>query len=573
MADIQALYQLWLEKATKDPDLQTELLSIQGDAEAINDRFWQKLKFGTGGLRGVLGAGTNRMNVYTVAQATQGLADYLNEKTSEPSVAIAYDSRNKSKLFAETAAGVLAANKIKVYIYDRLMPTPLVSYAVRKLSCDSGIVITASHNPSKYNGYKCYNVNGYQMTDAEAAALYEKIEKVDMFDGVKSMAFDDALADDWVDFIEEYLIREFYDDVLALCPRRGIAKEADLKIIYTPLNGTGNQPIRHILRREGFENVRVVASQEKPDGNFPTCPFPNPEIKQVFEEAFAMTGEFPADIIIASDPDADRVGIAVLHEGEYKLMTGNEVGCMLTDYLLSSLKEKGKLPKNPVIVKTIVTTELAAEIAKSYGASVVNLLTGFKYIGEYITAAEERGEAENFILGFEESYGYLNGSHVREKDAVDAAAIIAEMAAYEKTLGKTLYTYMNELYEKFGIYQNELLNFGFEGEDGMKTMAKMMEILRFTPPKEIAGLAVQKISDYLQEKVLDLNTGASTETNLPKSDVLAFDLAENCRLVIRPSGTEPKIKIYLTAREKTGEKAKSRIEDMTADIKAILGIS
>ena len=571
MADIHALYDLWLKKATLDPDLQEELRAIAGDEEAINDRFWTTLAFGTGGLRGVIGAGTNRMNVYTVSQATQGLANYLNEKYDEPTVAIAYDSRIKSDVFAKAAAGVLAANGIKVYFYDSLTPTPMLSYAIRKLGCQSGIVITASHNPSKYNGYKCYNINGYQMTDAEATELYEIIQKVDMFDGVKRMDFEDALADDMVDFIEEYLIREFYDDELLCRVEKNAPKQAKLKLIYTPLNGTGNRHVRHILKRFGFDDVQVVKSQEKPDGTFPTCPFPNPEIKQVFEEAFKMTEKDPADLIIATDPDADRVGIAVRDGGEYHLMSGNEVGCMLTDYLLSRRKARGTLPENPVIVKTIVTTELVSAIAKDYGAEVVNLLTGFKYIGEYITEAEKRGEKDRYVLGFEESYGYLNGTHVREKDAVNAAMMIAEMAAYEKLQGKTLYAYMQELYAKYGMYQNTLLNFGFEGEDGMKTMLSMMEQLRSDTPQEIAALAVEKVSDYESGEVTAAGT-AIGETGLPKSNVIAFDLADGCRLVVRPSGTEPKIKIYLTARGKDAAEAQKRTDAMTADIKKILHI-
>lgn len=572
MADIMKLYDLWLEKADKDPDLKQELLSVKNSPEEINDRFWKTLEFGTGGLRGVIGAGTNRMNVYTVSQATQGLAEYLNTKYEQPSVAIAYDSRIKSDVFARAAAGVLAANGIKVYIYDELMPTPMLSYAIRKLGCHSGIVITASHNPAKYNGYKCYNVNGYQMTDDEAAQLYGIIQNVDMFDGVKSMDFDDALAEDMVDFIEEYLIREFYNDELECRIEPDIAKKTNLKIIYTPLNGTGNRHVRHILKRMGFDDVQVVASQEKPDGTFPTCPFPNPEIKQVFEEAFKMTADYKADIIIATDPDADRVGIAVLDNGEYKLMSGNEVGCMLTDYILSRKKAQNKLPENPVIVKTIVTTELASAIAESYGAKVVNLLTGFKYIGEFITDAENKGEKDNYILGFEESYGYLSGTHVREKDSVNAAMLIAEMAAYVKSQGKTLYEYMQSLYEKHGAYKNELLNFGFEGEDGMKTMLGMMSMLRTNAPDSFAGLKTVRTSDYESGTVTDTATGEKSETGLPKSNVLAFDLEGNSKLVIRPSGTEPKIKVYLTARKPTLAEAEKLIEDLTEDIKKILGI-
>lgn len=341
MADYNFMYEYWLKNATKDPELVDELMSIKGNEEEISDRFYRSLEFGTGGLRGVIGAGTNRMNVYTVAQATQGLADYLNEAFDEPTVAVAYDSRIKSDLFAKTAAGVLAANGIKVYIYEELMPTPMLSYAVRRLHCSSGIVITASHNPSKYNGYKCYDSMGYQMTDEAAKKTYEYISNVDIFNDVKIMDFDDALAEDMIDFIEDWLIDDFYNDVLSRQIEKGICKKADLKVIYSPLNGTGNKPVKTILKKIGVKDLKIVLAQEKPDGNFPTCPFPNPEIKQVFEEGMKLTDDFKADIMLATDPDCDRVGIAVLHDGEYQLMSGNEVGCMLTEYILSRKQAKG----------------------------------------------------------------------------------------------------------------------------------------------------------------------------------------------------------------------------------------
>ena len=423
MNDINALYKLWSEKAVLDADLQEELASIDGKEDEILDRFYKNLEFGTGGLRGVIGAGTNRMNVYTVGQATQGLADYLNETFDEPSVAIAYDSRIKSDVFAECAAGVLAANGIKVYIYPELMPTPMLSFAVRRLGCSSGIVLTASHNPSKYNGFKCYDPGGFQITDEAAAKTYEYMKKVDMFDGVKRMSFEDALAEDMVDYIEEWLNAEFIDNVMACSVNKDAVKQSGIKVLYTPLNGTGNKPVRRVLKKLGVSELQIVKSQEKPDGNFPTCPYPNPEIRQVFEEGLKMTDEFPADIMIATDPDCDRVGIAVRDEGEYKLMTGNEVGAMLCEYLLTQLKEKGKLPESPVVVKTIVTTPLISAICKEYGAEMADLLTGFKYIGELVTELEEKGEEDRYVLGLEESYGYLTGTHARDKDGVNAAMI------------------------------------------------------------------------------------------------------------------------------------------------------
>lgn len=572
MADYNFLYELWLKNAVSDPDLTSELESIRGNDDEILDRFYRSLEFGTGGLRGVIGAGTNRMNVYTVAQATQGLADYLNEEFEDPSVAVGYDSRIKSQLFAETAAGVLAANGIKVYIFPELMPTPLISYAVRRLHCSSGIVITASHNPSKYNGYKCYDSKGYQMTDEGAKKTYDYISKVDIFNGVRIMNFDDALAEDMVDFIEDWLVDDFYNDVLSRQIEKGICKKADLKVIYSPLNGTGNKPVKYILKKIGVKDLKIVLSQEKPDGTFPTCPFPNPEIQQVFEEGMKLTDEFPADIMLATDPDCDRVGIAVRHNGEYKLMTGNEVGCMLTEYILSRKKAQGTLCDNPVVVKTIVTTELIRAIAAEYNAEVFDLLTGFKYIGELIEQLKDKGEENRYEIGLEESYGYLTGTHARDKDAVNASMIIIEMAAYYKTQGKTLVDVMNGLYEKHGMYLNTLLNFGFEGADGMKKMADMMESMRNNPPKEIGGIKVVNAEDYLTSKSTDTVSGEVTEITLPKSNVLSYSLEDANKVVVRPSGTEPKIKIYITAHSDTRENAEKLTAVIGESIKQIAGI-
>lgn len=566
MNDIKSLYSLWKEKAVLDADLQDELNAIDGNEDEILDRFYKNLEFGTGGLRGVIGAGTNRMNVYTVGQATQGLADYLNATFDEPSVAIAYDSRIKSDAFAECAAGVLAANGIKVYIYPELMPTPMLSFAVRRLHCSSGIVLTASHNPSKYNGFKCYDHRGFQITDDGAAQTYEYMKKVDIFDGVKRMSFEDALAEDRVDYIEDWVKDEFIENVLACSVNPDAVKKSGIKVLYTPLNGTGNKPVRRVLKKLGVEDLRVVKSQEKPDGNFPTCPYPNPEIRQVFEEGLKMTEEFPADLMIATDPDCDRVGIAVRDNGEYKLMTGNEVGAMLCEYLLSQLKEKGKLPEKPVVVKTIVTTPLISAICKEYGAEMADLLTGFKYIGELVTELEEKGEADRYVLGLEESYGYLTGIHARDKDGVNAAMIICEMAAYYKTKGMTLWQFMNSVYEKYGYFFNQLDNYAFEGAAGMQKMADMMESLRNEPPVEICGSKVVWQGDYKAGETTDGATG------LPKSNVLSYRMESGDAVIVRPSGTEPKIKIYITAKASSREEAENKLDLISKSVKELLGI-
>ena len=557
MNNVNALYKLWKDKADKDKDLQKELAEIEGKDEEILDRFYKNLEFGTAGLRGVIGAGTNRMNIYTVGQATQGLSDYLNEAFENPSVAIAYDSRIKSDTFAKYAAGVLAANGIKVYFYPELVPTPMLSFAVRRLKCSSGIIITASHNPAKYNGYKCYDPSGYQMTDEAAARTYEFIQKTDMFDGVKYMPFEDGLASDMIDFIEDWLVEEFYAEVEKACLSKDYCKKAGLKVIYSPLNGTGNKHVREMLKRLGIENVRVVKEQELPDGNFPTCPYPNPEIKQVFELAIEMAKEDKADLLLATDPDCDRVGIAVLDGEEYKLLSGNEVGVLLTEYLLSRRIELGTLPENAVIVKSFVTTKLVDAVAKKYGTEVKSLLTGFKYIGELITKLEKEGKADLFIAGMEESYGYLSGIHARDKDAVVASSLICEMAAYYKAKGKSLYEVMEGLYKEHGMYLNLLSNFAFEGAAGMTKMGEIMENLRNNPPEEIGGFKVLTVSDFKKSKAVCTKTGEETAIDLPKSNVLSYDLEGSNCVIVRPSGTEPKIKIYYTAVAPTRDEAMS----------------
>lgn len=572
MNDIHARYALWCEKATDDPDLLPELLSVQGNDEEILDRFYKNLEFGTAGLRGVIGAGTNRMNIYTVNQATQGLADYLHATFDEPSIAIAYDSRIKSDVFARSAASVLAANGVKVYLYPELVPTPMLSYAVRVLHCSSGIILTASHNPSKYNGYKCYDPNGYQMTDEAAAKTYAYIQKVDMFEGVKTMDFDAALQAGQIEYIGRDVFESFYAEVRKAQVNPAACAQSDLSVIYTPLNGTGNLHVREILRQIGIRDVTVVPEQELPDGNFPTCPYPNPEIRQAFECAIALSETKKADLLLATDPDCDRVGIAVLDGDEYKLMSGNEVGIMLTEYLLSSLKEQGKLPENPIIVKTIVTSRLVAEIAAHYGAQTADLLTGFKYIGELVTQLERKGETERFILGMEESYGYLRGAHARDKDAVVASMLICEMAAYCKQKGMSLYDFMQSIYEKYGMYLNTLLNFGFEGAAGMQKMHDMMADLRAHAPEEIAGARVTAVSDYQTSVMENVETGEETEIDLPKSNVLRYDMESGDCVIVRPSGTEPKIKVYITSVCKTKEEASARAEEIAADMEKRLGI-
>lgn len=545
--DINALYNEWLEKATGDPDLKAELESIKGNDDEILDRFYRSLEFGTAGLRGVIGAGTNRMNIYTVGRATQGLADYLNANYDNPSVAIGYDSRIKSDLFSKEAASVLAANGVKVYIYDELEPTPCLSYAIRYYHTQSGIIITASHNPAKYNGYKCYNPNGYQMTDEEAAEAYEYIQKVDYFTGIKKVDFDDAVNAGKIEFIGEKVINSFLDEVQKQCINPEIVKNADLKVIYTPLNGTGNKPVRAILDRIGVKSVYVVPEQEYPDGKFPTCPFPNPEIKQVFEIGLEMNRKIGADILLATDPDCDRVGIAVPDKtGELVLMSGNEVGAMLLNYILSQRLEKGTLPKSAIAVKSFVSTDLAEVIAKKYNCTFKNLLTGFKYIGELITNLEKEGRASDFVMGFEESYGYLAGTHARDKDAVVASMLICEMAAYYKTKNMNLVDVMNSLYDKFGYYCNEVKSYTFEGAQGMEKMAQIMDTLRQNPPKTIGDFIVTAVSDYKTSKTT-FTDGKEEKIELPKSNVLAFALENGNKVIVRPSGTEPKIKAYLTA--------------------------
>ena len=566
MNDINKLYALWREKATEE-EVRKELESVEGNEAEILDRFWQNLTFGTGGLRGVIGAGTNRMNVYTVSQATQGLSNYLNEAFEKPSVAVGYDSRINSDKFARAAAAVLAANGIKVYIFRELMPTPIVAYAVKELSCSSGIVITASHNPSKYNGYKCYDERGYQMTDEAAARTLQYINSCDIFEDVKTMDFDDAVAEGKIEYIEESFLDKYFELVLSRSINPEIAKNTDLSVIYTPLNGTGNKPVRRILSMMGIRDVTVVPVQENPDGRFPTCSFPNPEIREAFNEALKLAESRKADLLLATDPDCDRVGIAVLTNGEYKLLTGNDV-----DYILSEKKAKGTLSANPVIVKSIVSTDLSTMIAESHGAEMKNVLTGFKYIGELMTELQEKGEADRFELGFEESYGYLSGMHTKDKDAVNASMLICEMAAFYKAQGKTLVDVMADLHKRFGFWNNSLFNFGFEGADGMVKMLSMMDGLRTDAPAGLGGKSVAVVEDYKTGVAVDVKTGEKTALNFPSSNVIILILENRDKVIIRPSGTEPKIKIYAMVQGADEEAALAQTEIYKKDIMKVLGI-
>lgn len=569
--EIKKLYDEWLKKADADPDLIAELKEIDGNEEEINDRFYTELEFGTAGLRGVIGAGTNRMNVYTVCRATQGLADFLNAHYENPSCAIGYDSRIKSDYFSKEAAKTLAANGIKVYIYEELEPTPCLSYAIRKFGTQGGIILTASHNPAKYNGYKCYDYNGYQMTDEEAAETYEYIKKVDYFTGIKSMDFDEAVKSGLIEYMGQDVIESFLDEVQKQCVNPGICEKAGLKVIYTPLNGTGNKPVRRILNRIGVKDIYIVPEQENPDGNFPTCPYPNPEIRQAFELALKVAEGNDADILLATDPDCDRVGIAVNDgSGKFELMSGNEVGAMLLNYLLSQRKANGTLPKHAVAAKSFVSTDLAEEIAKKYGCEFKNLLTGFKYIGELITKLEADGRAGDFIMGFEESYGYLAGTHARDKDAVVGSMLICEMAAYYKSQGKTLLEVMADIYAEYGYYCNTVKSYEFDGAAGMKKMQQIMDNLRANPPKDLAGAQITYTADYETGVEKDIESGTESKTDLPKSNVLAYKAKGGSGLIVRPSGTEPKIKAYITAIGTDKASAEEKADKLIAEANSIM---
>ncbi len=561
-------YESWLCAELEDSDLKAELEGIKNDENEIFERFYTDLQFGTAGLRGVIGAGLNRMNIYVVRRATQGVANHLNSVYKNPSVAISYDSRIKSDLFAREAAKVFAANGIKVYIYRELMPTPCVSFAVRKLNCQAGIMVTASHNPAKYNGYKVYGEDGCQMNTEACENVLNIIKGLDIFNDVNVKDFDEALENGEIEYISDEVINKFYDCVMAQAINLETLKTADLHVVYTALNGTGNKPVREILRRAGVTRVDLVDEQTEPDGNFTTCPYPNPEIREALTLGLKKCEEVGADLLLATDPDADRVGIAVKKDGGYVLLTGNEVGVLLLDYIARIKTQNGTMPKNPIAVKTIVTTKLVNAVAENYGIEVIDVLTGFKYIGEQIGLLEEKGEENRYILGFEESYGYLSGSYVRDKDAVNASLLICDMAAYYKKHGMTLYEVLDALYTIHGRYLNSQDNIGFEGAAGMKKMADIMASFRQNPPKEIAGLKVVKISDYQKSLITDVESKEETVITLPKSDVLVFDLESQAQVVVRPSGTEPKIKVYYTAKSDDLEGAKALTKRLSDDMKS-----
>lgn len=571
--DINKSYSDWCANALEDNDVAAELKEIKGNENEIYERFYTSLKFGTAGLRGIIGAGTNRMNIYVVRQATQGLANYIIGKYGSGSVAISHDSRIKADLFMIEAARVLAANGIKVYITKELQPTPVLSYLVRYFKCQAGIMITASHNPAAYNGYKAYGDDGCQMTDDAASAVYNEISKLDIFNDVKTVDFESAVNLGKIEYVDENVYDTYLEKVMEQQVNPGICKEANLKVVYTPLNGAGNKLVRNILNKIGVTDITVVKEQELPDGNFTTCPYPNPEIKEALQKGLELCAKEQPDLLLATDPDADRVGIAVKdYDGSYRLITGNENGVMLTNYILSCKKAANKLPKNPVVVKTIVTTKLINKLCEKYGCELKNVLTGFKYIGEVILNLEKNHEEDRYLFGFEESYGYLSGTYVRDKDAVVASMLVCEMAAYYKSQGKSLAQVIDGLYEEFGYYINSTYAFEFEGAAGMQKMSDIMSSVRNNIPSKIDKYNVTKVCDYLLKKEKDILTGEVNDIDLPKSNVISLNLEGDNAVIIRPSGTEPKIKLYITA---VGQDKKNALEICDALVKSskqILGI-
>ncbi len=572
MIDIEKQYALWCENAVEDPDVAAELSAIAADPEAIRDRFYQELNFGTAGLRGVIGAGENRMNIYTVRRATQGLAAWMLSCEGTRSAAVAYDSRHKSALFARETARVLAGNGITVYLYPQLEPVPVLSYTVRRCGCQAGVMITASHNPAKYNGYKVYGADGCQLTDHDAGEVTRQIRGVDIFSGVRLAPFDEAKADGRIRMVGQDVLDGYMDCVLSRQVLPGVCEKAGLRLIYTPLNGAGNVPVREMLRRIGAKEVTVVPEQELPDGDFPTAPYPNPEIRQAFDRALVLAETVEPDLLLATDPDCDRVGIAVPDgKGGYALMTGNEVGCLLLDYILTRRAAAGTLPERPVAVRSIVTTAMTDAIAADHGCEVREVLTGFKYIGEQIALLEAKGEAERFVLGYEESYGYLSGTYVRDKDAVVASMLIVEMAAFYRAQGMTLLDRMQQLYARYGFYRNAVINVAFEGERGMAEMDAIMTGLRTDPPAALAGQPVTAIADYREQVRRDLTTNEKTALTLPRSNVLSFRLADGAGVIVRPSGTEPKIKAYVTVIGRDADDAAAREQALLAAAHTMIG--
>ncbi|MBR5789068.1 MAG: phospho-sugar mutase [Lachnospiraceae bacterium] len=553
-------YELWLEALndenipydeTELKSIRLELMKMTQDEALKEDAFYRELDFGTAGLRGILGAGTNRMNSFTVAKATQGLANYVlnNYEGERRSVAISYDSRNGSENFARVAARVLAASGVKAHIYKELMPTPCLSFAVRELKCAAGIMVTASHNPPEYNGYKVYNEEGCQITSKAASDIVEEIKKVDIFKGVNVVTFEKGISDRLISYISDSVYDKFIEHVLSQSHLFGEKIDKNVSIVYSPLNGTGLKPVVRALTESGYDNIFVVPEQEKPDGNFPTCHFPNPENRDTMELGIKYAKERGADILIATDPDADRCGIAIKSKnGDYALLSRNEIGIMLIDYLCARRQAAGKMPKNPIVVKSIVTSEMVDEVAASYGVKTVTVLTGFKYIGEVLASLEREDREDDYILGFEESYGYLSAGYVRDKDAVDAAFLIAEMFAYYKTKGISIEDRLTALYEKFGYRVNPVKSYQYEGSAGLKKMGEIMENLR---------RGVTAFGDHKVISSLDYEKGVG---DLPKANVLQYKLDDRASVIIRPSGTEPKIKVYVSTVGKSREDAERKAD-------------
>ncbi|MEE8836598.1 MAG: phospho-sugar mutase [Eubacteriales bacterium] len=554
-------YKRWLEADLVDFDLKKELRDIEGDDEAIKDRFAVALKFGTAGLRGVLGAGTNRMNIWVVRQATQGVADWVKTQGGTQTVAISYDSRLKGWNFARDAAGVLAANGIHVRIYDELMPVPALSFATRYYKCNAGIMITASHNPSKYNGYKAYGPDGCQMTDEAAAVVYDQIQKTDVLTGAKYMSFAEGVEKGLIRFVGNDCKEALYKAIESYQVRPGLCRTAGLKLVYSPLNGTGLVPVTRVLQDIGITDITIVPEQEYPNGYFTTCSYPNPEIYEALEKGLELAKKTGADLMLATDPDADRVGIAMkCPDGSYELVSGNEMGVLLLDYICAGRIEKGTMPKNPVAVKSIVSTPLANLVAEHYGVELRETLTGFKWIGDQIAQLEAAGEVDRFIFGFEESYGYLAGPYVRDKDAVIGSMLICEMAAYYRSIGSSIKQRLEEIYSEYGRYLNKVDSYEFPGLSGMDKMAGIMEDLRKNPPKDFAGDKVVSAIDYEKPE----------ETGLPKANVLIYKLEDGASVVVRPSGTEPKIKTYFTTKGRDLAEAQAEKDKLTEAVKPLL---
>ncbi|MCR5792508.1 MAG: phospho-sugar mutase [Lachnospiraceae bacterium] len=567
--DYKKIYEEWLSNPYFDDKTKEELKAIASDENEIKERFYKELEFGTAGLRGVIGAGVNRMNVYTVRKATQGLANYINKKGfGDKGVAIAFDSRRMSTEFADVAALCLNANGIKAYVFDALRPTPELSYAVRKLGCIAGINITASHNPPEYNGYKVYWEDGAQITPPHDTGIMDEVKAVTDLSTCKTMSKDEAVKAGLYNVIgkdvDDTYIEELKKQVIHWDSIKEVSK--DLKIVYTPLHGTGNVPARRVLEELGFENVYVVPEQELPDGEFPTVSYPNPEAEEAFTLALKLAKEKDADLVLATDPDADRLGVYVKDSktGEYHCLTGNMSGCLLADYEIGQRKEKdGKLPEDGALIKTIVTSNMADAIAKYYGAELIEVLTGFKYIGQQILGFEQKNKG-TYLFGFEESYGCLIGTHARDKDAIVATMALCEAAAYYKTKGMTLWDAMIAMYEKYGYYKDGVKSVGFSGIEGLEKIQSIMNTLRENAPKEFAGYKVLSARDYQKDTIRNIETGEVTTTGLPKSNVLYFDLSEDAWLCVRPSGTEPKIKFYFGIIGKNMEEAEEK-EKLFAD--------